>query len=615
MVLCPLQGKDIIPVGIFSYDRNIFLVSHVLEGENGYIRMDASTDGFKFEYRNNLLEISDQKNITLDLVKCQSLKVSHNDGRRILTYKFPNRKTYTLNVAVSKDFTYWKKTGKVANLTETGVVVSDFKHNGKYVMYFGEGDIGLAESTDLKEWVVVNRELIKKKNDFYGINNYEVGNAFVVADGIILLYYSKSEGEGFRRYKIKSLLFDKNNPGKVLKSEPQVLFETPQEWGRKTIEPIGVIWLNGKIFSYWASHKEGIYAIEHNLTHKKEAVKKSRHKKEVLKKSLKNPILAPNPANHWESRATFNPAAVYEDKKVHLVYRAIGDQDVSVLGYATSCDGVHVDKRHNDPIYVPSQPFESSSPYNHKAPQYKFASGGGCFGGCEDPRITKVDDKFYMTYVAYNGWAPPRVALTSIKVDDFLKHNWNWDKPVLISKPGVVDKNAAVLPEKINGKYVVFHRIFPNILIDYVDDMHFDGNTFLKGEYKIEPNYNSWDSRKVGVGAPPIKTEDGWLVIYHAVGDHDSARYKMGAMVLDHNDPTKVLYRTKSPILEPREWYENEGYKSGVAYPCGAVAMNDMLHVYYGGADTVVCVASANIHDFLNHIKQSGTADLVSITG
>ena len=161
-----------------------------------------------------------------------------------------------------------------------------------------------------------------------------------------------------------------------------------------------------------------------------------------------------------------------------------------------------------------------------------------------------------------------------------------------------------IFPEKINGKFVVIHRVFPDVLIDFVDDLTFD-NKFLTGQHKIPPRYDAWDSRKLGAGAPPIKTKDGWLLIYQAVDDRDPGKYKIGAMLLDLNDPSKVLYRANNPILEPTEWYENEGFKAGVTYPCGAVIMNDKLMVYYGGADTVMCVASAPLDKFLAELKHS----------
>ena len=320
-----------------------------------------------------------------------------------------------------------------------------------------------------------------------------------------------------------------------------------------------------------------------------------------------NPILKPNFDNAWETKAVFNPAAIYENGKVHLLYRAIGDNDVSVLGYASSLDGLHVSERLDKPAYMPREPFEGVSPSHPYISDVlsNYVSGGGGMGGCEDPRLTKIGERVYMTYVAYDGQSHPRVALTSISTKDFRSKNWNWEKPVLISPPNIVDKNACILPKKINGKFVIFHRVFPNILIDFVDDLDFDGKTrWLEGKFKIPTRASSsdWDNLKVGCGPPPIKTKDGWLMIYQAVSSSDESRYKIGAMLLDLKNPTKVLARSRSPILEPMANYENEGWKAGVVYPCGAVVIKDRLFVYYGGADKFVCVASVKLEHLLNEL-------------
>jgi predicted GH43/DUF377 family glycosyl hydrolase len=344
----------------------------------------------------------------------------------------------------------------------------------------------------------------------------------------------------------------------------------------------------------------------------------------ILERFDGNPILEPQPTHWWESKAAFNPGAIYEQGKVHIVYRAIGDSNVSVLGYASSIDGFHIDERLDKPIYVPRESFEGpglvypteTNPQviyvfaeDEEEEEEDYVSGGGGLGGCEDPRLTKIDDRVFMTYVAFDGYSPPRIALTSIYIDDFLARNWQWKKPVLISPPGVVDKNACILPEKIKSKYVIFHRIFPDILIDFVDDLDFDGKTrWLKGEFKIRPRAAYWDSRKVGAGAPPIKTKDSWLLIYQAVGKCDPGRYKIGAMLLDLKDPTRVLARSGEPILEPEVWYENEGWKAGVIYPCGAVVIKDRLLVYYGGADRVACVASIKLDRLFDHLIGARTA-------
>ena len=323
-----------------------------------------------------------------------------------------------------------------------------------------------------------------------------------------------------------------------------------------------------------------------------------------------NPLLRPDDKHRWETKGSFNPAAIYEGGKVHILYRAVGETDVSVLGYASSVDGLHINERLDEPVYIPREPFEGvnpSQPHISREPDI-YISGGGGAGGCEDPRLTRIGEKVYMTYVAYDGHSHPRVALSSIHIDDFLNKKWNWKKPVLISTPYIVDKNACILPEKIDGKYVIFHRVFPNILIDLVDDLNFDGKTrWLEGQFKIPTRALSsdWDNLKVGCGPPPLKTREGWLLIYQAVGSNDESRYKIGAMLLDLKDPTRVLARTKAPILEPIMPYENEGWKAGVVYPCGAVIISDHLFVYYGGADTVVCVASVKLEPFLEQLAMN----------
>lgn len=316
-----------------------------------------------------------------------------------------------------------------------------------------------------------------------------------------------------------------------------------------------------------------------------------------------NPILEPRQQYSWESKAVFNPGAIYLNGKVHIVYRAIGDSDTSVLGYASSSDGLNIDERLDQPIYAPREPFEGVHYSSHSLPYYmSYASGGG-IGGCEDPRLTRIGDRIFMAYVAYDGYSPPRVALTSILTSDFLSRKWRWASPVLISPPGIVDKNACIFEELIGGKYVIMHRIFPDILIDFVDNLDFDGKTkWLKGDFSISPRADYWDSRKIGAGPPPIKTDKGWLLIYHAVDDSDPGYYKIGAMLLDLRDPTRVIALLNKPILRPEARYETEGNKANVVYPCGAVKIGESVFVYYGGADTVVCVATAKLDDILREL-------------
>jgi len=329
-----------------------------------------------------------------------------------------------------------------------------------------------------------------------------------------------------------------------------------------------------------------------------------------LKRAVYNPVIEPESNVYWESKATFNPSAVYHDGKVHVIYRAIGDSDISVLGYAKSDDGYFFDKQSKEMAF-----YSKNRQAEKNVPKIIFySSGGGWGGGCEDPRLTLLNDRVYMLYTAFDGWGSLRIALTSIGLDDFISRRWNWKEPVLISPPGEIHKNWVLFPEKIGGKYAILHSFAPKILIDYFDSLdELNGKKFIKSNNTrpIDPS-RTWDSWFRGVGPSPIRTKYGWLIIYQAMDHRNPDRYRLGAMILDIKDPTKILYRSRSPILEPDEWYENEGYKRGVVYSCGAIVKNGDLFVYYGGADKVSCVATTNLDKFLKEIIHSSATKLES---
>lgn len=419
-----------------------------------------------------------------------------------------------------------------------------------------------------------------------------------------LLFYHYQQAKDFY---VGFVGLDSNN--QIIWRHHKPVWQSPPEWKDYEVCFLSVFKVKNKIISYWYLTNKGIYAIvypDYKINNLIEIKKSS-----LLHKPDKNPLISPKSDNDWEAFTTFNPAAIYEADKVHLLYRAQGFDYRSVVGYATSSDGLMVDYRQSYPCYVPTMPFEKGQ--EGRKLESRYVSGGGC-EGCEDPRITRIDNRIYMTYVAFNGSDPPRIALTSIALTDFLAHRWLWERPVLISPPKVVDKSACILPEKIGGKYVIFHRIFPNILIDFVDSLDFEPGQYLKGEYKITPRAPLWwDSRKIGIAAPPIKTDEGWLLIYQSVDDKDASHYKVGAMLLKLNDPTQVICRSAYPIIEPDMWYDNQGFKAGVVYPCGAVIIKDMLFVYYGGADSHVCVATTPLQSFLKNLLKGEKSLLDSV--
>ncbi|MCX6731996.1 MAG: hypothetical protein NTV98_00470 [Candidatus Roizmanbacteria bacterium] len=468
--------------------------------------------------------------------------------------------------------------------------------------YFGDRTIHFATSLDGKKWEAYERALIVHARPI------EVGAVFVRKEGILLLYFEKQITQGILYYSAHVALFDKENPSVLLWHTTEPLWKHKDIWMNKTAFPIGSIFLDEKIIMYWYVGKMAVYSVAlSGFLYDPNSIKK---KGLQLEKHIANPIISPQAENDWEAFNTMNPAAVYAGNKVHILYRAQGYDYISTVGYAASKDGVIIDTRLDQPIYTPRMDFEN----NHTGKVNPDLMSGGGYGGCEDPRVTLLGDRVYMTYVAFNGWSSIRLALTSISLNDFLAQRWNWSKPILISRPGVIDKSGCLLPEKIDGKFVFFHRIFPNILIDYVDTLNFNGTTgWLKGQFEIKIRKDKWDSRKIGAGAPPIKTKDGWLLIYYGVDDRDASKYHIGAMLLDLKRPEKVLYRTDSPILQPTESYENEGFKPGIAYPCGAVLVKDEIMVYYGGADSVVCVATAKLDTFLRELKSSQPVHLHNI--
>lgn len=324
-----------------------------------------------------------------------------------------------------------------------------------------------------------------------------------------------------------------------------------------------------------------------------------------------NPVMSPRPHQEWEANGTFNPAAVEDDAgRVHLLYRAIGADGLSHIGHASSPDGVTFDRRSSFPVYQPD--IEEKRPGDSKPTgptEYNptlYYSGGG-WGGHEDPRAVQIDGRVYMTYTAFQGWDSVRIALTSIDLKDLKKERWNWKKPKLISPPGEVHKNWVLFPEKINGKFAILHAVSPQILIDYVDNI--DDPHPLK-HIKSKPpkggREGHWDNWMRGAGAPPLRTDLGWLLLYHAMDKRDPNKYKLGVMILDINDPTRVLYRSPGPVLSPEACYENDG-KPGVVYASGALIRDGQLHVYYGGGDKHVCVAKTPLKGLLDWMVTYGT--------
>jgi len=328
-----------------------------------------------------------------------------------------------------------------------------------------------------------------------------------------------------------------------------------------------------------------------------------------------NPAIEPSRHLDWEMNGTFNPAAIADEGGiVHLIYRAIGGDGVSRLGYAYSPNGKAF-TRTGYPVFNPEGSANEVNPteFGNHMKQFDptvFTSGGS-WSGCEDPRLVKIGDKVYMTYVAFEGWDSVRIALTSIKMKDLRQGKWNWRRPRLISKKGEVNKNWLIFPEKINGKYAILHSIVPKPAVEYVDSLDLMNKPISSPRPGgPQPGRKAfWDNKVRGAGPPPIKTDKGWLLLYHAHDKDDPWKhdigYRIGAMILDLNDPTKVLYRSPAPILNPEMHYENHS-KHGVVYASGAVVLNGNLIVYYGGGDRHVCIAETPLSTLLDWLVKYG---------
>ncbi len=296
-----------------------------------------------------------------------------------------------------------------------------------------------------------------------------------------------------------------------------------------------------------------------------------------------NPIIASRQNQDWEIGGTFNPGAVIDGGTIHLLYRAVDTNRISCLGYARTSNGTKMDFRSSDPVLRPSAEWEEF--------------------GCEDPRITKFEGTYYITYTAYSRRGP-RIALASTK--DFQ----NFEKHGLIG-PDLNDKDCVIFPDRIDGKIVILHRLRSKVQIAYFEDFQSlinsesFWNEYVKhlDDYEVFRSKFPWEKRKVGVGPPPIKTDLGWLVIYHGVSIENM--YRAGAILLDLYDPSKVLVRTDGYILEPEMEFEKRGVVPNVVFPDGAIVREGKLLVYYGGADEVCCVASVHLDEFLNQLKRS----------
>ena len=421
-------------------------------------------------------------------------------------------------------------------------------------------------------------------------DHIEVGAApLKTKDGWLLVYsHIQNYHDANKIFGIEALLLDLKNPKKVIgRTQNPMLVpeESYEKYGQvnNVIFPSGALIRENDLWIFYGAADTTCCLAKVRLKDLLSSMY-PKSKSGYVVRSKKNPIISPIAEHAWESKATFNPAAIELKGKIHIIYRAMSEDNTSTLGYAESIGGSNITKRLNRPIYSPRGESEEK----------KVPNGNS---GCEDPRIVQINNTLYMCYTSYNGVEPPRVGLSTIKVSDFLNHKWNWSKPVLITPAGIDDKDACIFPEKINDQYMIIHRINNQICVDFVSSLEKAPQEVTKGIWLMGPRYGMWDSKKIGLAGPPIKTKAGWILFYHGVSE--DCHYSLGAALLDLKNPMLVLSRTSEAILRPEKRYEKEGQIPNVVFPCGHVCRGDNIYNYYGGADSVIGVAVVKLSKLL----------------
>lgn len=547
---------------------------------------------------------------------CEDPRITKIDDEYFIFYTGlsawpPSAESIKVAVAVTKDLKKIEEKHLVTPFNAKAMALFPEKINGKYAAI-------LTVNTDLPPSKVAIAFFEKKEDiwspeywrDWYkniddhvlylhrmNTDHIEVGAAPVkTPEGWVLVYsHIQNYNDPSRRlFGIEVALLELENPENIIGRTDSPIFQPEADYEKQgmisnVIFPSGALVKDDELQIYYgaADTTGAVATVKLNVL--LSLLKQSSYKN-VFKfhKYPKNPILVPQSNIAWQAQAVFNAGALYESGKFYLFYRAMSLDNTSTIGCSVSEDGFTFYPSSPEPAYVPRQDFEMKKRPND-------------FSGCEDPRLTKIGNRVYMFYTAYDGIAPPQVALTSISLEDLVAQRWNWEIPILISDPLIDNKNACLFPEKINGKFVMLHRAAgQEIAYDFLEDLEFK-HLQLEREGMISPRRESWDSAKIGIAGPPMKTEKGWLLIYHGVSSVDR-NYRLGYMILDSEDPFHVLYRSPYPILEPEYTYEKEGIVNNVVFSCGAALKDGKIFLYYGGADKVMAVATFPLEKLLSVI-------------
>jgi beta-1,2-mannobiose phosphorylase / 1,2-beta-oligomannan phosphorylase len=305
--------------------------------------------------------------------------------------------------------------------------------------------------------------------------------------------------------------------------------------------------------------------------------------RELFQRHPANPILTaedwPYPVN-----AVFNPAAAQLGETTVLVARVEDLNGISHLAVARSGNGFDGWTIDAEPLLAPAEGVESEQ------------------WGFEDARVVFVPelDRWVLTCTAYGPTGPAVYLATT---DDFR----TVERHGIVRQPD--DKNAALLPERIDGKWILFHRpqtVFAGSRGEILVSRSADLISWSTPEQVLLPRDGAWwDSQRIGIGPPPLRTDHGWLVIYHGVkGTIAGGIYRVGLALTDLDEPTRVLHRLQEWVLGPSAPYERTGDVPNVVFPCGLVhdEASGEVRLYYGAADTSIAVATAQLEDLVTAV-------------
>lgn len=306
------------------------------------------------------------------------------------------------------------------------------------------------------------------------------------------------------------------------------------------------------------------------------------NEQELFQRNAANPILQASDMP-FPCKAVCNPAACLVDGKTLLLLRVIDNEDRSHLVVARSQDGIGGWQIQDPPLLSPG----------HNAAWYETL-------GCEDPRITYLaDEEQYV--IAYVGSSDQGAGVCLATTKDFQS----------VSRLGLVihpyNKDAALFPRKIGGRYLLLHRPtagpLENVWLSESEDLRHWGNPVCVLQEDQQPG---WDSGKVGTGPTPIETSEGWLLIFHGVQLEETGwLYRVGLALLDLDDPSRIIAKAPNWVFGPMESYELRGEKPGIVFPTGAVVQDETMRLYYGAADSTVAVANTRLENLLTILREN----------